>query len=147
MGNELPVSAAVLEGELSDSPDMGDSGEVLEVLDQPAIDAYKVRLKELSADRIRAEKEADPARLAEIDEETESIGEQLRAGTARGGKSRKFTSTEEKARSSVRMQIKAAMEKISEENPELGSFLNRTIKTGTRCSYRPDPTTDIDWIL
>ena len=147
MGNELAASEAVSEGELSETPDMGDTGEVLEVLDRPAINAYRARLHQLSADRITAEKEPNPAWLARIEEETELIEQQLRAGTGLGGRARKFTSTEEKARSNVRMQIKAAIEKISEENPELRSYLSRTIKTGMRCSYQPDPTTDIDWIL
>ena len=147
MGNELPASAAVLEGELSDSPNMGDTGEVSQVLDRSAIDAYKAHLKELSADRIEAEKEPNPAWLAQIEEETKFIERELRAGTGRGGKARNFALPRDKARSSGTHQIKAAIKKVSENNPDLGSHLDRTIKTGTYCSYQPDPTADIDWAL
>ncbi len=41
----------------------------------------------------------------------------------------------------------AELERIGEQNPTLGQHLDTAIRTGTYCSYRPDPQASIDWDL
>ena len=37
------------------------------------------------------------------------------------------------------------MVRIGEQHSELGEHLGRTIRTGTYCSYLPDPRVPADW--
>ena len=43
--------------------------------------------------------------------------------------------------------IRQAMAGIKEHHPELGEHLERTIRTGTYCSYLPDTRTPDRWEL
>ena len=132
---------------IRDSLGVGGAGNIDEVLDETALKEYRERLSAIVEERKEAEENHDSARLATLNEEVERIGQEINAATGHGGKVRKFVSPDDRARSNVTMQIKAAIRKISAQNPDLGSHLGRAIKTGMRCSYQPDPTTDIDWIL
>jgi tetratricopeptide (TPR) repeat protein len=60
---------------------------------------------------------------------------------------RGVTSAAERARLNVTKTIKAALKKISENHPVLGYHLTTSVKTGTSCSYTPDPTYQASWIL
>ena len=42
-------------------------------------------------------------------------------------------------RVSVTRAIRAALARIAEQSPTLGSHFDATIRTGTYCSYHPDP--------
>jgi hypothetical protein len=53
----------------------------------------------------------------------------------------------EPARMSVSRGVKAVLEKISREHPDLGSHLRSTIRAGKSCSYTPDPRIRISWKL
>jgi hypothetical protein len=39
------------------------------------------------------------------------------------------------------------LKKIGENHPVLGYHLTTSVKTGTVCSYTPDPTHRVSWIL
>ena len=43
--------------------------------------------------------------------------------------------------------VRQAMARIGKHHPELGEHLSRTIRTGTYCSYRPDPRAETRWQL
>jgi tetratricopeptide (TPR) repeat protein len=51
----------------------------------------------------------------------------------------------ERARSAVTKRIKAELRKIAAQNPALGRHLAAAIRTGARCSYRPEPP--VTWQL
>jgi AAA ATPase domain len=57
----------------------------------------------------------------------------------------------ERARVSVTRRIRDAIDRIAQAHPELGAHLDRTIRTGTRCSYVVDPAVaprwDVRWSL
>jgi len=53
----------------------------------------------------------------------------------------------ERVRLNVTKAIKAAVKKVSDNHPALGYHLTATIKTGTYCSYTPDPIQPISWVL
>ena len=41
--------------------------------------------------------------------------------------------------------LRQAMARIGEHHPQLGEHLDRTIRTGTYCSYQPDPRAPARW--
>ena len=43
--------------------------------------------------------------------------------------------------------IRAAVSRIGEQSPALGSHLDATVRTGTFCSYVPDPRVPMTWEL
>jgi hypothetical protein len=64
-----------------------------------------------------------------------------------GGRDRSTASNAERARVSVTRAIRSAIERIGEQNPALGTHLDAAIRTGTYCSYRPDPRAPMAWDL
>jgi hypothetical protein len=53
----------------------------------------------------------------------------------------------ELARVKVTRAIRAAMRRIGACSPPLIAHLNATLKTGSRCSYEPDPRLPVMWQL
>ncbi|HEU5003253.1 MAG TPA: hypothetical protein VFW71_10815 [Actinomycetota bacterium] len=43
--------------------------------------------------------------------------------------------------------IRLAIRRIAARDPLLGEHLGRTIRTGTYCSYLPDPLAPVHWEL
>jgi len=135
-----------LQEDLNVSGGLGDAGPKLT---PETIANYTRRLRELPNDREKHKD--DPVVTAELEKEYDFISQELKSatGSATGssGRSRKAASSDDKIRSNATMQIKAAIKKISEENKALGLHLDKYINTGKRCSYNPDPSSNIHWIL
>lgn len=53
----------------------------------------------------------------------------------------------ERARQKITKAIRAAVARIAENDPSLGHHLATSIRTGTYCSYTPDPTAPVRWKL
>ena len=51
----------------------------------------------------------------------------------------------ERARINVTRALTAALGRIAAHHPALGGHLRATIRTGTQCSYRPDPRVPLQW--
>ncbi len=51
----------------------------------------------------------------------------------------------ERARQSVSRTLRTAVGRIGEVHPTLGDHLGRTVRTGYRCSYVPDPRAPVAW--
>jgi len=62
-----------------------------------------------------------------------------------GGRTRRAASASERAQQSITKTIKAKVEKIGQSDAALGDSFSRCIKTGTFCSYQPDPDFPIAW--
>jgi tetratricopeptide (TPR) repeat protein len=124
----LTLSGAV------DEVDRGDGGEAL---DAAAIADYRARLEELDEEIAEAEAWADGARLARAREEREAIGSELAHGVGLGGRARRSGGAAERARTNVQRRIRGAIRKIEEAQPALGAYLDRTVRTGTFCTYEP----------
>lgn len=127
-----------------DSTRPGDAGELI---DAEAREAYRGRLAELQEELDEAEEWADPERRARAREEMELIASHLAGSVGLGGRPRKSDSPSERARSNVTKAIKAAVDRIAKESPALGRHLRTTVRTGTFCSYTPDPRVPIAWSL
>ncbi len=51
----------------------------------------------------------------------------------------------ERARINVTRSLRATLKRIAEHDPELGSLLQNSVRTGRVCAYEPDPGVPLDW--
>lgn len=116
-----------------------------EVLDPQARAAYKQRIEDLRAELEEARAFNDPGRTAQAQAELDFLMQELGRAVGFAGRVRKATSPSERARVNVTRALKTAIEKIGKSHPALGQHLARTIKTGTFCSYTPDPHLPLAW--
>jgi hypothetical protein len=143
-GEHAPERAAdrVEPGLIASAP--RDAGEIL---DARAKTEYRRRLTELEQEAEEARALGDVERAALADEERQVLVTELARALGLGGRYRRSGSPSERARVSVTRAIRAALARIREHSPVLGEHLERTIRTGTFCSYVPDPRAPIDWRL
>jgi hypothetical protein len=143
-GEHAPERAAerVEPGLIASAP--GDAGEIL---DARAKTEYRRRLTELEEEAEEARALGDVERAALAEEERQVLVTELARALGLGDRDRRAASPSERARVSVTRAIRAALARIREHSPTLGEHLERTIRTGTFCSYVPDPRAPIDWRL
>ncbi len=122
----------------------GDAGELL---DGRAKSAYKQRLRDLRENLEEAESLNDLGRAAHARAEIDVLSQELARSIGLGGRDRRAASLAERARVNVTKRISIAMKRISEHVPSMGRYLDRAIKTGTFCSYAPDPDVTVAWEL
>lgn len=135
---EAPVNAGL---------EVGGFGDAGALLDAQAKAAYRQRLEELREEIEEAESWNDPERAARAREEKEFIARELSAAVGLGGRDRRAASAAERARVNVTRAIKSALSRIEGQSPALGDHLKRTVRTGTFCSYAPDPRLPSSWQL
>jgi hypothetical protein len=115
------------------------------VLDERAKAEYAHRLQELESELAEAEVWQDPERASRLRKEIDFVASELGAAVGLGGRDRQAASNAERARVSVTRTIKATLERIAEHSPSLGRHLAATVRTGTFCSYQPDPRVPVTW--
>lgn len=115
------------------------------MLDAKAKSDYKKRLMDLQEDLQEAEDFNDPERVRRAHAEIDALTQQLAASVGLGGRDRRAASQSEKARVNVTKSVKDALRRIDEHHEPLGRHLRVTIRTGTYCSYQPDPSSPITW--
>ena len=121
---------------------LGDAGEIL---DAEARAAYRRRAEELREGLREAKAFNDLGRVERLQREMDFLLQELAAATGPGGRLRKAASITERARQNVTRAIRAAIERIAEHGPALARHLEKTIETGSTCSYAADPATS--WTL
>src|SRR5579864_3951756 len=121
---------------------LGDTGEMLD--DQAKL-AYRRRLSELREELEEAKEQGNVARAERAEQEFDALTKELSRAVGLGGRNRRAASASERARQSITKTIKAVLERITEADSRLGDILSRCIKTGTFCSYQPDPESPIAW--
>jgi predicted ATPase len=133
--------------QLRERPDVtvrgiGDAGEML---DEQAKLQYRRRLHELTEKledlRVRGAHERAEAVASEID----SIERELARAVGYWGRNRRAGSAAERARLNVTRAIKSVIERVAERDSALGKLLDRTIRTGSCCSYVPDSLNPTNW--
>ena len=134
VGAEFPLESAT----------RGDAGPML---DAGAKQEYRARLRELHSELDEAREFNDLGRIEELFRELEYLEGELRRAVGLGGRDRRVSSASERARIRVTNAIRAAIARIEQYRPGLGAHLRASIKTGTVCSYRPDPGVAITWRL
>jgi tetratricopeptide (TPR) repeat protein len=120
------------------SPVARDGG-VGPILDARAKDAYRRRLAEIDEDIEEARAAGDIEREERADAERDCLIRELSRAVGLGGRDRPTGSASERARVSVTRAIRSALDRIRAHDSRLGEFLDARVRTGTGCSYRPDP--------
>jgi tetratricopeptide (TPR) repeat protein len=117
------------------------------VLDAPAKAAYKRRIEDLRDQLEEATRFNDVERAARARHEIEFLTQELGRAVGLRGRSRTAASHAERTRLNVTRAIKSVVKRVARGNPNLGHYLATTIKTGTFCSYTPDPRLPMAWKL
>jgi hypothetical protein len=115
------------------------------VLDARAASAYRARLDALRAELEQLEADGDLSRAGRVRAEIDTLTDELSAAFGLSGRPRPQLAGSERARTRVTKAISRAIESIAEATPELAAHLERSVKTGLKCSYSPDPAARIDW--
>jgi predicted ATPase/class 3 adenylate cyclase len=108
-------------------------------LDAQAKAAYRARFDELRDELEQARDWADDERTARAQQELDFIARELARAVGLGGRDRPTASQAERARQNVGRAVHKAVRQIAAALPELGAHLERAVRTGATCSYRPDP--------
>jgi tetratricopeptide (TPR) repeat protein len=135
---QIAVDDGLTEGEL------GDAGPAL---DADAVAAYRARITEIREELAEAEAWNDPERADRIRAEEQALVHEVESAFGLGGRNRPAASAAERARVSVTRAIRSALGRVGEQSDRLDSHFSATIRTGTFCSYGPDPRAPIRWRL
>ena len=115
------------------------------VLDPAAIAAYRARLRDLETDLAEAEADHDLHRAALARDERDALLHELSHAVGPGGRPRRLGSEGERARKAVTGRIRDSIARIARHHPALAEHLDKSISTGTTCSYTPPD--EIHWLL
>ena len=108
------------------------------ILDRTALLAYRRRLAELDDEIATADSASDLAVRQRATDEREQLLTELRRATRPDGTSRTLGITAaERARKAVTARIRDSIRHIAVAFPELGTHLDRTVRTGNTCRYDP----------
>jgi tetratricopeptide (TPR) repeat protein len=121
---------------------VGDSGELL---DEQAKQAYRRRLSEIEDDLEEARRRGDDRRVEQAQAEHDFLVRELSRAFGLRDRQRRAGSAPERARVAVTRAIRTALARISKHHKLLGEHLDSTIRTGTYCSYHPDPRVATRW--
>jgi hypothetical protein len=103
------------------------------ILDRIALQQYRRRLRDLD----RHIDKADQNGNHETRSERDWLIAHLSGATALFGRPRPFANDEERARTAVARAVRRAVARITEADPVIGAHLQRAVRTGVRCCYRP----------
>jgi tetratricopeptide (TPR) repeat protein len=117
---------------------LGSPGDLGERIDAQARAAYAARIRELQADLDEADTAGDAERGAAAQYELDVLTRELSSAYGLQGP-RRSGDPAERARAAVTARIRVAVAKIRDAHPTLGAHLDRSVRTGRFCVYRPDP--------
>jgi tetratricopeptide (TPR) repeat protein len=106
-------------------------------VDVRALREYRQRLRDLQGELEEAERNADLGRVEILCKEREALEGELRRNVGLGGRTRATGSVSERARVNVQRRLKDALARIEEAQPEIARYLEKAVRTGTYCSFRP----------
>src|SRR5258708_2398827 len=121
---------------------LGDAGEML---DEQAKSADRRRLSDLSEELEEAKEQENVERAERVEQEIDALTRELSRAVGLGGRDRRAGSASERARQSIGKSVKTVLERIAQNDAALGDIFSRCIRTGTFCSYQPDPISRIVW--
>jgi hypothetical protein len=113
---------------------LGDAGEQL---DGQARAAYRLRVEELRADIDEALAIGRLESAEALQVELDALVAELSRAFGLGGRDRRAASAVERARLNVTRAVRTAIRRVADVLPEAGGALDRTVRTGTYCCYRP----------
>lgn len=130
---------------IDDDGSLGAAG--VPTLDDRAREAYRRRLAEVEDDIDEATAMNDPGRRALAERDREYLVAELRRAVGLGGATRTTGGNAERARTAVTRSIRYALARVAEHHPLAVRHLEQHLRTGTYCSYQPDPLAPVDWRL
>jgi DNA-binding NarL/FixJ family response regulator len=131
--------AADSRGQMEDPADAG------AFLDAQAEAVSRQRLRELDQELAAARGWGSAEQVARLEEEMRKLAPEAAGEVGLGGREARTTSASERARENVARGVRMVLDRLDESIPDLAAHLQRTIRTGTFCSYMPDPTSRIRW--
>lgn len=108
-------------------------------LDATARTQYRRRLTELEAELDDADRAGDLARSERLAAERDLLTAELAGAYGLGGRARRAGSSAERARTAVTTRVKDALRRLDAVHPAAANHLRRSVRTGTFCTYDPDP--------
>ena len=123
------------------------SGDAGALLDPHAKAEYKRRLDDLQEELVEAREFNDVGRGERLQQEIDFLTHELARAIGLGGRDRRAGSPAERARVNVTRAIAQAVKRIGAHHAPLGQHLTRALKTGTFCTYDPDPRAPVAWQL
>lgn len=127
----------------SDEGSLGAAG--MPVLDERARAAYRRRLAEVEDDIDDAGRANDPARRELAERDRDFLIAELQRAVGLGGQPRTIGGSAERARTAVTRSIRYALGRLADRHPVAAAHLERHLRTGSYCSYAPDPLAPVDW--
>ncbi|MGA9724293.1 MAG: AAA family ATPase, partial [Candidatus Binatus sp.] len=124
---------------------IGSLGDAGEMLDEQAKSAYRQRLSDLREELEEAKEQGNVERAEQAEQEIDALTSELSRAVGLGGRDRRAISASERARQTISKTVKLVLERITQNDAALGDILARCVKTGTFCSYQPDPYFPIEW--
>lgn len=110
-----------------------------ERLDATARAQYRQRLAELESELDDADRAGDIARSERLTLEHDLLAAELAGAYGLGGRPRRAGSSAERARTAVTTRVKDALRRLDAVHPAAANHLRRAVRTGTFCTYDPDP--------
>ena len=117
------------------------------VADDEMIRQTEHRIEDLREDIDEARRNNDAERASRAQEQLDWLTDELKRLKGVRGMRRDFPAPTERARTNVQRAIRKAIERIAAQNGSLGHYLDRNIRTGTFCAYKPDENTAPIWTL
>ncbi len=117
---------------------------VSEATDMRALRRYRQRLEQLEDELAEAERLGEADTLLELKEEHQHLERYLRSVTGLRGAPRRFRDEGERARQAVSVALKRALKELEQHHPPLQHHLQRSLKLGRSCVYRPSPPVSWD---
>jgi hypothetical protein len=142
--NPRPPSSEGRSRQAREAVALDDAGEIL---DDQARTAYQRRLAEIEDDIDEARSAGDLGRAAQAEAERDFLVRELSNAFGIGGRNRRARATSERARVAVTRALRTAIGHIAEHHEPLGKHLDHAVRTGTYCSYQPDPRSPLNWQL
>ncbi len=121
---------------------LGDAGELV---DAKARTAYRRRIEALRAEIDDAFHAGAEDRAEKLQAELDELVAHLAQAFGLGGRSRRASSTVERARLNVTRAIRAATARVTEALPDAGPILDLRIRTGIYCAYEPEEADEVRW--
>ena len=114
-------------------------------MDEQAKAEYARRLRELAAERQRAEEENDHSQLERINREFYEIESLFNRDRDHRGKSRTMGDASEGLKRNIVKKIRRAVNRMQENDPSLATHFKNSIKCGKYIIYRPPE--EIPWVF
>ncbi len=121
---------------------LGDAGELV---DAKARTAYRHRIEALRAEIDDALDAGTENRAEKLQAELDELVAHLAQAFGLGGRSRRASSTVERARLNVTRAIRAATARVTEALPDAGPILDLRLRTGIYCAYEPEEGDEVRW--